>query len=113
MDDIIVWGIMKNPIQLIQGIRKDLRRLLVMERLHLLKGGEMGLGEDPGLKGKTGGIGSNREKCLVFTDDTRLLMKLLANDVTIGAPVFIIEIGLGPFNLLNHSSWNNRKGNDL
>jgi len=113
VENVVVRRIMKDPIQFTKGIGKDLGCQSIVRRIHLLKAGEMGLGENPGLKRESRGKRGDREKGLVLADDTDFEMKLLPDDVTINTPIFIIEVGLASFNLLSYPLGNNRKGNDL
>ena len=55
VENVVVRRIMKDPIQFTKGIGKDLGCQSIVRRIHLLKAGEMGLGENPGLKRESRG----------------------------------------------------------
>ena len=113
MDDVVVGRIAQHPVHPLEGIGEDLSSLFIERGFHVLETGVMGFGKNPCLEWKTGGKGGDGEKGLIFADDPFFLLKLLSDDITEDAPIFILEIDFGPFDLLGHPPWNDRKGNDL
>jgi hypothetical protein len=73
----------------------------------------MRFGKNPCLKWKSGGKRGNGKEGLVFEDHTAFMLELLSNDITEDAPVFIIEIVFGSFDLFSHSPRNDRKSDEL
>ena len=79
----------------------------------MLEAGMMGFGKDPGLEWKPGGERGDREKRAVLGHKPVFLLKLLSDDIAEDTTVFIVEIGLGSFNLLAHPPRDDGKGDDL
>ena len=113
MNDVVVRGIVKHLIHPVKGLREDLSCLFIMDRFHMLETGVMSFGKNPCLEWKSGGKRGDGDEVLIFDDDTTFLMKLLPNDITENAPILVMEIGSGPFNLFSQPLGDDGKGDDL
>jgi hypothetical protein len=71
------------------------------------------LRENPYLKRETRSKRAKTDKTAVLVDNPDPLRNLFPNDVAKHAPVFVIEIVLGPDEFFLHSLRSNRSGNEL
>jgi hypothetical protein len=113
VNDVVIRRIVKHLIHPLEGVGKDLSSLFILEGLHMLETGMMGLRKDPRLKWRSGGERGNRDERLIFIDDPASLLKLLADDIAEDTSVFITKIVFCPFDLLTHSLRDDGEGNDL
>ena len=113
MNNIVIRRIREHPVDSPEGIGENLSCRLVLRKVHLLEAGMMGFRKNPGFERETGGEGCDGEERFIFSDNPVFLLKLLPNDVAKDAPILIVEICLGPFNLFAQPPRDDGEGDDL
>src|SRR5579872_960773 len=90
VDDEIVGGVLKGLVEFAQCAAKDPGQVLERGGVAVFEMGIVALGQDPGLEGKSRGIGAEYDEIVGLSDQAGAAAQLLADDVAKDAALFEI-----------------------
>ena len=113
VQDHIVRRVLKNGIHAPKQSTEHGRQIVNLGVRHILRMGVVGLWNDPGLKRRARGVGSENHEMVGLLDKAESGIALLRKNVAVYASLLVIEVLACPVNFLLDSFGHNRQRNQL